>query len=113
MPKAPEKSANPAPEPKPTARKTNRAVLFTTATIVSFSFTLLAAGVGVLTGILPLRMLSHVERVDIGSLLFMMPVLALVLGVCFEVARVALRSGDLPEPRQQRAIRWSPGRREG
>jgi hypothetical protein len=87
--------------------------MFTTATIVSFSFTLLAAGIGVLTGILPLRMLSFGERVDVGSLLFMMPVLALVLGVCFEVARIALRGGELPEPRQQRAIRWSPGRREG
>ncbi len=90
-----------------------RAALFTTATIVSFSFTLLAAGIGVLTGILPLRMLSHGERIDVGSLLFMMPVLALVLGVCFEVTRIALRSGDLPQPREPRAIRWSPGSREG
>jgi hypothetical protein len=42
-----------------------------------------------------------------------MPVLALVLAVVFEVTRIALRSPELPEPRRQQAVRWSPGQREG
>lgn len=99
--------------PSKKRRPASKAAVFTTATIVSFSFTLLAAGIGVLTGVLPLRAVSFGQRIDIGSLLFLMPVVALVLGVCFEVARFALRTADLPEPRRQQAIRWSPGRREG
>ena len=101
---------------KPPRRKRSRrsrAEVFTTATIVSFSFTLLAAGIGVLTGLLPLRNLSVGQRVDIGSLLFMMPVVALILGVCFEVTRIALRRDDLPEPNRAQQIHWTPGEREG
>ena len=94
-------------------RRRSRATAFTTATIVSFSFTLLAAGIGILTGLLPLRSLSFGQRIDVGSLLFLMPVVALVLGVCVEVTRIALRRQDLPEPDRSQQIRWSPGRREG
>ena len=108
MPKNP---ANPAT--KPARRKSRKAVAFTTATIVSFSLTLLAAGIAVLTGMVPLRGFHHADRIDVGSLLFMMPVLALVLGVCFEVARIAMQSADLPEPRRRQTVRWSPGNREG
>lgn len=101
------------PKKRPTRRKRNRAAIFTTATIVSFSFTLLAAGIAVLTGLLPLQSLSFGQRVDVGSLLFMMPVVALVLGVCVEVTRIALRRDELPETDRVQPITWSPGRREG
>jgi hypothetical protein len=99
--------------PKKKPRRRGRAAAFTTATIVSFSFTLLAAGIGILTGLLPLGRLSFGQRVDIGSLLFLMPVVALILGVCVEVTRIALRRQDLPEPSRSQPIHWSPGRREG
>lgn len=99
--------------PEKKSPKHRRAAAFTTATIVSFSFTLLAAGIGVLTGLLPLRSLSFGQRVDVGSLLFLMPVVALVLGVCVEVTRIALRRADLPDPNPAQQIRWSPGHREG
>lgn len=98
---------------KKKSRKRSRTAVFTTATIVSFSFTLLAAGVAILTGLLPLHSLSFGQRVDVGSLLFLMPVVALVLGVCVEVTRIALRRQELPEPARSQPIRWSPGRREG
>ena len=94
------------------SRKRSRAAAFTTATIVSFSFTLLAAGIGVLTGLLPVHALSVGQRVDVGSLLFMMPVVALILGVCVEVTRIALRREELPEAERAQRIHWSPGRRE-
>ena len=95
------------------AKPRSRAAIFTTATVVSFSFTLLAAGIAVLTGTLPLRHVTAMQRIDVGSLLFMMPVVALVLGVCVEVTRFALRHSELPAPRQKQTVRWTPGRREG
>lgn len=97
----------------PAKKSKNRAAVFTTATVVSFSFTLLAAGIAILVGIVPLHHVTTIQRIDVGSLLFMMPVVALVLGVCVEVARFALRSRELPAPRQKQTVRWTPGRREG
>ena len=94
-------------------RKNNKAKAFTTATIVSFSLTLLGASVAVLSGLVPLNNLNLGERVDVGALLFLTPLVALLLAVCFEVVLIALRSADLPEPRRQQAVRWSPDRREG
>lgn len=93
--------------------KRRRGDAFTTATIVSFSLTLLGASFAILFGLVPLHAVSPLTRIDIGALLFVMPVVALVLAVCFEVIRIALRSPELPEPRRRQAVRWSPGRREG
>lgn len=92
-------------------RKSSKAMAFTTTTIVSFSLTLLGASVAVLSGLVPLH-LSHGARVDVGALLFLTPMIALMLAVCSEVVRIALRSPELPQPRRQRVVRWSPGRRE-
>ena len=99
-----------APTEKPSRRK---AKAFTTTTIVSFSLTLLVASFAVLFGLVPLKSVSSGLRVDIGSLLFVTPVVALILAVCVEVIRVALKNPELPEPRRQQSVRWSPGRREG
>jgi hypothetical protein len=87
--------------------------MLTTASVISFSLTLLAASLAVLLGFVPLRQISHFDRLTVGELLFLMPVVALVLGVVFEASRIAFSRQELPEPRQQQQIRWSPGRREG
>jgi len=100
-----------APSPTPKARR--KAASFTTATIVSFSLTLLVASFAVFAGVVPLKMLTAAGRVDLGALLFFVPIVALVLAVCVEAVRVALRSPELPEPRRRQTVRWSPGRREG
>ena len=102
-----------SPVARPRRKATRRAVAFTTATIVSFSLTLLAGAGAVLTGLVPLKPLSFGDRLDIGAVLFAAPILALTLAVVFEAARIALKSSDLPEPRRQQAVRWSPGHREG
>ena len=102
-----------SPAAKPRKSATHRARAFTTATIISFSLTILAASIAILTGLVPLKPMSFAERVDVGSLLFVTPIMALVLAIVFEVARIALTRPDLPEPRRQQAVRWSPGRREG
>lgn len=91
----------------------SRAKAFTTATVVTFSLTLLAGSIAVLTNAVPLRALSFVERIDLGAMLFLAPVLALVLGVLFEATRIALKREPLPVSRRQQVLRWTPGRREG
>ena len=96
------------------AAKSRRINAFTTATVVSFSLTLLAGSVAVMANMVPLKMLSFGERIDLGAMLFVAPLLALVLAVVFETARIALKREPLPEPRQRQVVRnWSPGRREG
>ena len=100
------------PSEAKTSRK--RASTFTTATVVSFSLTLFGGAIAVLSGIFPLRTLTNVQRVDIGTVLFVAPIVALVLAVMVEATRIALSRQPLPEPRRQQVIRnWSPGRREG
>ena len=106
---------SPAPKKPATPAVTRRRInAFTTATVVSFSLTLLAGSVVVLTNMVPLRFLGFGDRVDLGAMLFVAPVLALVLGVIFETTRIALKREPLPEPRQRQVVRnWVPGRREG
>jgi len=94
--------------------KSRRITAFTTATVVSFSLTLLAGSVAVLSNVVPLKMLSFGDRLDLGAMLFVAPVLALVLALVFETTRIALKREPLPEPRQRQVVRnWTPGRREG
>jgi hypothetical protein len=100
--------------PKAAIVKNRRVSRLTTASIASFSLTLLAGGIGVLAGIVPLPHLSLTERLNVGSLLFVAPLMALVLALVFEVSRIALTRADLPQPRRRQAVlRWTPGRREG
>jgi hypothetical protein len=89
-----------------------RGALLTAASITSFSLTLLGGSFAVLSGVVPLHALSVAERVDVGTLLFVAPLLILVLSVVFEAARIAVRSAPLPEPRPVRVTRWDEVRRQ-
>jgi hypothetical protein len=103
--------STPAPAPSAKARRVRA---FTTATVVSFSLTLLAGSIAVLSSMVPLKALSLAERVDLSALLFMAPLLALILAVVFETTRIAFKREPLPAPRRQQVVRgWVPGRREG
>lgn len=99
--------------PKPATSPKPRVSRLTTASIASFSITLLTGGIAVLAGLVPLPRLDFAERLDVGLLLFVAPLAALILALVFEVARVALTFKELPEPRRQQVVRWTPGRREG
>jgi hypothetical protein len=100
------------PETKSSARR--RAAKFTTATVISFSLTLFAASIAVFSGKVPLKALSSVERIDLGMMLFVAPIVALVLAVLVETTRIALSREPLPEPRRQQVVRnWTLGHREG
>lgn len=103
-------SSTPAPA-KPETR--SRAKAFTTATVISFSLTLLAGSVAVLANVVPLKALTFGERVDLGAMLFAAPILALVLAVVFEATRIAFSREQLPEARRQPVVDWTPGHREG
>ena len=108
-------SNTPAPQnPDTAASKRRRVRAFTTSTVVSFSLTLLAGSIAVMANVVPLKALSLGERVDLGALLFVAPVLALILAIVFETARIALKREPLPAPRRQQVVRdWTPGNREG
>ncbi len=92
--------------------KSRRASAFGTATVVSFSLTLLAGGLAVMSGLVPLQRLSFGERIDVGTMLFVAPIAALVLAMVVEATRIALTRAELPEPRRQQQIRWVPSRRD-
>lgn len=103
-----------APAPNSVPSKAQRARAFTTSTVISFSLTLLAGSIVVLANVVPLKALTFGERIDVGAVLFLAPVVALVLAVIFEATRIALRREPLPEPRQRQVVRnWTPGHREG
>ena len=93
--------------------KRGKAVAFTTATVASFSLTLLGASLAVFSGLVPLHALTVTGRTTVGVFLFLVPIVALVLAVCVEVVRIALRRAELPEPRRRQTVRWAPGHREG
>ena len=102
------------PDAKPVkSAKSRKASAFTTTTIVSFSLTLLAGSIAILTGFLPFGTLTRIERIDVGAVLFVAPIVALVLAVVFEATRIALTRKELPQPRRKEVIQWAPGRREG
>lgn len=102
--------ATPAPKSGEVRR---RRAMFTTVTVISFSMTLFVASLALFAGLFPLRALSSVERIDVATLLFVAPMLALVLAIFLEATRFALSSKPLPEPRRQQIVRdWTPaGRR--
>jgi hypothetical protein len=107
-------SQSPATRPASPSSRKRRINAFTTATVVSFSLTLLAGSIAVFANLVPLETLSFGERIDLGAMLLIAPVLALVLAVIFEASRIALSRSPLPEPRRQQVVRgWTPGRREG
>lgn len=86
----------------------SRRAAMTTTTIVSFSLTLFVGSLAVFSGHVPLQHLTAGQQLDVGALLFLTSVVALTLAVIFEVSKVALTRSELPQPRQQRTIRWTP-----
>ena len=93
--------------------KRGKAVAFTTATVASFSLTLLGASLAVFSGLVPLHALTVTGRTTVGVFLFLVPIVALVLAVCVEVVRIALSRAELHEPSRRPTERREPGPSEG
>jgi hypothetical protein len=95
------------------SRKKARRVAMTTASLATFSLTLLACGMGLAGGLIPMPEATSMQRLDAGALLIVAPIVALILAMMVEVTRIALRSAPLPDPRPARpTLHWQPVRRE-
>lgn len=111
-----------SPTKLPTARKARFTLprrLFgnplNAAAAISFSLTFLAAGVALLVGVIPSRVIIGMNEVDVGVVLLFVPLCALLLAIIVEVVRSIMRDGvSQPAPRRASSLdAWKPGTREG
>jgi hypothetical protein len=120
---APEAAPSPIPAipPKRAARRAASYRNLTTVTAISFSLTFVGVSVALLTGVLPPNLAALELGVDMGVVLLMVPVCALILATLVEVLRTMLRG--LPRVRPPRPATilstpremadWRAGAREG
>lgn len=82
---------------------------------ISFSLTFVAAGMLLLAGVLPPALSTLNPPVELGVLLLLVPLCALVLAILFEVLRAAIKGlPRVPVPRAAPALSdWRPGHGEG
>jgi hypothetical protein len=84
-------------------------------TAISFSLTFVGVSLALLAGVLPPSFASLQPPVDLGVVLLMVPLFALVFAMMAEALRAALKG--TPRPHVHRAVvalnTWQPGRGEG
>ena len=102
------------PNRKPQLRH-GGATRLTSAAIIGFSLTLVGAGIAMLVGLVPQRMLPALDGVDASVVLLFVPLCALTLAILAEAVRTSFNGsfrravvtkGNPLEP-------WRPGRGEG
>ncbi len=96
-------------------KATKKALDLTTITTISFSLTFVGVSLLLLAGFLPPAFASLEVPVDIGVLLLIVPLCALVLAMMAEVLRAAIR-GTPPRRASRNATtlsEWRPGHGEG
>ena len=99
----------------PFVPRQRRIIDLTTVTAISFSLTFVSASVMLLAGVLPTSFTSLAAPVDIGVLLLIVPLCALVLAMMAEVVRAAVK-GTPPRRAARHRTRlseWRPGHGEG
>ena len=87
----------------------------TAAAAIGFSFTFVAAGVAMLAGVVPDRVLFGLGGMDATVLLLFVPLCALTLAILAEAVRTTL-AGEFRQPARVHANPlepWRPGRGEG
>jgi len=103
------------PNRKPRQRQGTGVKRLSSAAIIAFSLTLVGAGVAMLIGLVPQRMLPALDGMDATVLLLFLPLCALTLAILAEAVRTSF-SGSF-----RRAVLsksnplepWRPGRGEG
>jgi hypothetical protein len=84
-------------------------------TAISFSLTFVGVSLALLAGVLPPSFAAIQPPVDLGVVLLMVPLFALVLAMMAEALRAAMKG--TPRPHVHRAVvalnTWQPGRGEG
>lgn len=105
----------PEAAPVPFVPRQRRIVDLTTITAISFSLTFVGVSLMLLAGVMPPSFAALEAPVDIGVLLLIVPLCALVLAMMAEVLRAAIK-GSPPKraPRNASTLSdWRPGHGEG
>ena len=107
-------AAPPAPAPAGRNRKKSGTSLLA-ITAISFSLTFVGVSVALLAGVLPPSFAAVQPPVDLGVVLLIVPLLALVFAMMAEALRAAMKG--TPRPHVHRAVvalnTWRPGHGEG
>ncbi len=86
----------------------------TAAAVIAFSLTLVAAGIAMLMGLVPHRMLPALDGIDATILLLFVPLCALTFAILAEAVRATLSgSFRVARPHANTLEPWRPGRGEG
>lgn len=102
------------PNRKPHKRRSTSANRLTSAAVIGFSLTLVGAGVAMLLGLVPQRMLPALDGMDATVLLLFVPLCALTLAILFEATRTSFGGGFRRVVRPANPLEpWRPGRGEG
>ena len=104
------------PTRKLPARKSAGASHLSAAAIIGFSLTLVGAGVAMLLGLVPQRMLPALDGIDATILLLFLPLCALTFAILAEAVRASLTGSFRPVLARSQANPlepWRPGQNEG
>jgi hypothetical protein len=85
------------------------------AAVIAFSLTLVGAGIAMLLGLVPRRMLPGLDGVDAAVLLLFVPLCALTLAILAEAVRASFTGSFRPTvlPKASLLEPWRPGHGEG
>ena len=103
------------PNRKPQARR-NPAGRLSAAAVIGFSLTLVGAGVAVLVGLVPQRMLPALDGIDATIVLLFVPLCALTLAILAEAVRASFTGSLRTAPVRAQANLlepWRPGAGKG
>lgn len=98
------------------ARPRAGASRLTAAAVIGFSLTLVGAGIAMLLGFVPQRMLPALDGMDATVLLLFVPLCALTFAIIAEAIRATLTGSFRHVPARSHATpleSWRPGRGEG
>jgi hypothetical protein len=102
------------PNRKPQRRRNTGANRLASTAVIGFSLTLVGAGVAMLLGLVPNRMLPALNGMDASVLLLFVPLCALTLAILAEAARTSFGNGFRRVARPSNPLEpWRPGRGEG
>lgn len=103
------------PNRKPARQNGARINRLSAAAIIGFSLTLVGAGIAMMLGLVPQRMLPGLDGVDATVLLLFVPLCALTLAILAEAVRAAF-TGNFRQavlPKANLLEPWRPGHGEG
>lgn len=103
------------PNRKPNGHRIAGASRLTAAAVIAFSLTLVGAGIAMLVGLVPHRMLPALDGIDATIVLLFVPLCALTLAILAEATRASFTGSwrQAPARTSSPLEPWRPGRGEG